>query len=204
VDFYITSPDGTRIRLPINPASITAQTESRMVSFETISAGSMEVPRGIKPARITWDGMFPGADRRNSGIVENWVDPKTLVGTISGWRRSNARLRLLITETPINLECFIAAFEHTWQGGHGDCSYRLELVEARRFSAIATQGQQTQARAVAATPRTHTVAQGDTLWRISARLLGNGSRWREIYTLNQAIIGKNPNIIRAGQVLRMP
>ena len=48
---------------------------------------------------------------------------------------------------------------------------------------------------------THTVKQGDTLWALAVKYLGNGNRWREIYYANEAIIGANPNIIRPGQKL---
>ena len=48
---------------------------------------------------------------------------------------------------------------------------------------------------------TYTVKPGDTLWGIAERFLGKGSRWREIYYANRAIIGANPNIIRPGQKL---
>ena len=48
---------------------------------------------------------------------------------------------------------------------------------------------------------TYTVKPGDTLWGIAERFLGKGSRWREIYYANRAIIGANPNVIRPGQKL---
>lgn len=55
-------------------------------------------------------------------------------------------------------------------------------------------------------PSTYTVMSGDSLWQIATALLGNGTRWREIATLN----GKDPNTygtswsIQPGQVLRIP
>lgn len=50
---------------------------------------------------------------------------------------------------------------------------------------------------------THTVVAGDTLWGISSRYLGDGARYMEIYNINTDII-KNPNLIYAGQVLKIP
>ena len=47
---------------------------------------------------------------------------------------------------------------------------------------------------------TYTVKTGDSLWKIAARLLGNGSRYTEIKTLN----GLKTNTIRVGQVLKVP
>jgi LysM repeat protein len=57
------------------------------------------------------------------------------------------------------------------------------------------------AQKVAASGRTYTVRAGDNLNRIAQSQLGSASRWREIATLNAL---KNPNVIRPGQVLRLP
>lgn len=56
----------------------------------------------------------------------------------------------------------------------------------------------------ASTSKTHTVKSGDTLWGIARQYLGNGGRYMEIYNANKSIIGSNPNLIYAGQVLTIP
>lgn len=50
----------------------------------------------------------------------------------------------------------------------------------------------------------YTVISGDSLWKIAATKLGNGSRWTEIYNANKSVIGGNPNLIYPGQVLTIP
>lgn len=52
----------------------------------------------------------------------------------------------------------------------------------------------------AATSRTYTVKKGDSLWAIAAKQLGNGSRYKEIKSLN----GLTSDTIHAGQVLKLP
>lgn len=55
-----------------------------------------------------------------------------------------------------------------------------------------------------ATPAwTYTVVRGDTLWGISSKMYGKGSRWKEIYEANTDKI-KNPNLIYPGQVFVIP
>lgn len=50
------------------------------------------------------------------------------------------------------------------------------------------------------TPKTHTVVAGDTLWAISKKYLGDGSKYPEIAKLNNI---NNPNLIKAGQVIKL-
>lgn len=51
--------------------------------------------------------------------------------------------------------------------------------------------------------KTYTVVKGDCLWNIAKKLLGDGSRYREIFNLNKDKI-KDPNLIFPGQVLTLP
>lgn len=55
-------------------------------------------------------------------------------------------------------------------------------------------------KSAATTQRTYTVRSGDSLWAIAAKQLGNGSRYKEIKTLN----GLTSDSIRPGQVLKLP
>jgi hypothetical protein len=48
---------------------------------------------------------------------------------------------------------------------------------------------------------TYTVAEGDTLWSIAASALGDGTRWREIATLNAL---PDADALDVGQVLKIP
>lgn len=63
----------------------------------------------------------------------------------------------------------------------------------------------TSALAVAGTKpsedyRNHTVVHGDTLWAIAKKYLGNGSRYKEIVSLN----GLKSNVIYSGMKLKIP
>jgi nucleoid-associated protein YgaU len=55
--------------------------------------------------------------------------------------------------------------------------------------------------------RTHTVAQGDTLWDIAEKFYGSGFEWQKIADANPDLVGTLPNgnvLIMTGQVLAVP
>jgi len=61
------------------------------------------------------------------------------------------------------------------------------------------------------TGRTAVVRRGDTLWALAAAELGPGAsaadvteRWRLVYRRNRGVIGADPDLIRPGQLLRLP
>lgn len=85
---------------------------------------------------------------------------------------------------------------------------RLEILQERRRlremrrELESEMAKQAQAH-VEKEETTYTVVPGDTLWGISARFLGNGARWKEIYEANRDKI-KSPNLIYPGQVFIIP
>ncbi|MBD8521795.1 LysM peptidoglycan-binding domain-containing protein [Lysinibacillus fusiformis] len=50
------------------------------------------------------------------------------------------------------------------------------------------------------TPKTHTVKQGETLWAIAKKYLGDGAKYTELAKINNI---SNPNTIKAGQVIKL-
>ena len=49
----------------------------------------------------------------------------------------------------------------------------------------------------------YTVKRGDSLWKISVKIYGDGFRWVDIYKANKIAI-KNPGILRTGMLLVIP
>jgi len=215
MEFYLTAPDGSRIHFPINPEKITCDTGNKIITFDIISLGEISLPRGRTPAKFTFEGFFPGEARKNAPYVKDWRHPKELAGILSQWRNDGVKLRLLVTETPINHDVYFDgdnSFQHEWRGGYGDCWYSIRLVEAREMvisaegearQAIATTTSTAPARPAPPPPKTYMVKPGDTLWMIAKKTLGDGSKWKDIYNANKSIIGADPNLIKPGQQLRI-
>lgn len=52
--------------------------------------------------------------------------------------------------------------------------------------------------------RTYTVRSGDSFYAIARDVLGDASRWRELYELNKKLVGGDPKSLQVGHVLQLP
>ncbi|MDD5668575.1 MAG: OmpA family protein, partial [Candidatus Omnitrophica bacterium] len=65
------------------------------------------------------------------------------------------------------------------------------------------EAKQTLEGEVRVSTREYTIQKNDSLWKIAAKELGNGNRWKYIYELNKDKI-KNPNKLKAGTNIVIP
>ncbi|MGD9129090.1 MAG: LysM peptidoglycan-binding domain-containing protein [Candidatus Woesebacteria bacterium] len=71
------------------------------------------------------------------------------------------------------------------------------LSQSQEDADLATPQEQdsAQTKGGLASGRSYTIQKGDSLWKIAEEQLGDSYRWVEIYQLNRAVIGNNPDLI---------
>lgn len=219
MDIYLTQIDnGTTISFPMLPEQIQLQAETRFASYDIMHLGEIRLPVGEKLKSYSWQGVLPGEARKKEPYLQyRWRSPKKIQETLSLWRETGAKLRLLITGTPINEDVYLASYQMTYAGGYGDYTYRVTFISGRELgvspsrlsgkttaynSAVRANGQ--------SRTQTYTVKAGDSLWAIAEKLMGSGSRYGEIYQANKTTIdSRNKNTgskyqIYPGQQLMIP
>ena len=230
MDLYLTEKDtGWRLSWCLLPDKVKAKSTSNFISYNFISVGEVKIPGGQKLRQFSWSGTFPGHAMKNLPFIKQHLyhTPKEMINTIEKWRKNGTRLVLMLTETDLNSEVYLSAFDYTWTGGGGDAEYTITFIEAKDVKVeTVTVANQTQSKktsnniASGSRPaskkkstntstkseqtKTYTVKKGDCLWNIAKAQLGSGARWKEIYNLNKKVIGSNPNLIYAGQVYVLP
>lgn len=215
MDIYLTELENNEmVTFPMLPEEIEATTASIFLSYDIMRTGKIKIPNGDELEEISWEGIFPGEARKNAPFVRSWTDPLVLKETIERFRKSRKKMRLLITETSVNLDVYIADFQGTYKGGHGDYFYKINFLQAKDLVVLSEDELTEAVNNVSAatvkkradnktTPSSITVVSGDSLWKLAQKHLGDGSRYTEIYNLNKDSI-KNPNLIYPGQVLKLP
>jgi nucleoid-associated protein YgaU len=74
------------------------------------------------------------------------------------------------------------------------------------FSNVQSGGSSTAPPAKPSAPaatRTYTVVAGDSLSKIAKKFYSDGNQWKRIFEANRDTV-KNPDLIRPGQVLKIP
>lgn len=142
------------------------------------------------------------------------VPPILYIRMIERWKKSKVPIHFISTGNYINLYCTIESFNYSESGGDvGTFSYDITLKEYREVSlkavlidsSLIATVQNTTARVDStSSPKTYTVKKGDCLYNIAKSVYGDGSKYNSIYTANKSLIGSNPNLIKPGQVLKIP
>ena len=83
---------------------------------------------------------------------------------------------------------------------------QAQLTKIRPVGSGATaepvdEGETTPTLSEATTGRTYVIQKDDTYWKIAAKQLGNGHRWKEIEAMNP---GVNKNALKVGQTIQIP
>lgn len=214
-DIYIIDKQrDTRTRIPALPEIVNVNYATRFQRYNIMDAGEINIPSGEALTGYSWDALFPGdANRDEPWIHGAWKQPRSYQQTFNNYRRDGTALQLMITGTPIYDDVFLSEFDVRYEGGAGDFKYSIAFITARNLTirsiSVASTADTTSTamydkRAAPANSATYTVKSGDCLWDIALRYLKSGARYTEIYNLNRAIIGNNPNLIKPGQVLSIP
>ena len=217
------------VQLPVNPEDITISGSSSNDTTDTVGQGEISnigFP-GLK--ELTISSFFP--KRYNGELYINtggqFEEPEFYIKFFEDIKKDRKPFRLIITDLNINMLVSIESFSNTYAYGTDDVDYELELKEykehnirilkatstgfvnvdsVQKVSSVTPTNTNSNRSVEKSIPKTYTVVSGDNLWTIAQRLLGDGSRWNEIYSYNnnRSIIGGNPNLIRPGQVLSIP
>lgn len=181
------------ISFDINQSEFNITKQSSPKTYRLANGGEVIIPTTDKLDIIEFSGYF----YNNSNYL-------SLVDMMS----SGLPVRFTVTglNIPVNFFVIIESLLTTERGGDSFCiEYALKLKEyvSQKAKIISSTSNNLDIEPfeTLVVPQYYIVKQGDTLWDISKRFLGDATRYMEIFNLNENI--KNPNLIYIGQEIRI-
>jgi nucleoid-associated protein YgaU len=170
--------------LPITPPRFELSNPhiNKVININDLGDINLIGKRGL--SEISIESFFPKQNYYFCKVTP--LDPQDYIDMILKWKNSSKPIRLIITDTSINIAVSIEEFLYGVKDGSGDVYFTLNLREYRFLK--------TYSKEVKSIPNEYTVRSGDTLWSIAKKETGNGNNYKVI----EESAGIKTTDIRAG------
>ena len=212
--------DNDKIRFPVVPPSIGVNRSNNIDTESVIKLGEVPIFNGTSLKTIELTSFFPNQEYSFCDYT-GFMKPYEFSEKIQKWMHEGKPLRVIVTDSPTNMQCLIQQFDTVEQDGTRDLYFTLNLLEYRPIevpnlsssntSSNSNNTQNTSRPSETNTnsnnqQKTHKVVKGDTLYDIAKKYYGNGNLYPKIKEANKTkypSLAKN-NIIQVKWELIIP
>lgn len=206
MQFWLKENENNYYRLPVNPKDYTVTSGNNITTTNVNGIGEIALFSGKRLYSITLSSFFPN-QKYSFCNYSNFPSPQKSIDIFKKWQNEGIVLRLIITDTKINMPVIIENFRYGERDGTGDVYFEIIIREYKYLTVKRSKTSGVSRSAPTKTKtnnsKTYTVVSGDSLWAIAVKFYGNGSKYTTIFNSNKSVI-KNPNLIYPGQKLVIP
>lgn len=207
--------DNDKIRFPVVPSSIGVNRSNNIDTQAVIKLGEVPIFNGTSLKTIEFTSFFPNQEY-NFCDYTGFMKPYEFSEKIQKWMYEGKPLRVIVTDSPTNMQCLIQQFDTVEQDGTRDLYFTLNLLEYRPIGVPSLSNSSSSSSSdnltrpseeiTNNTQKTHKVVKGDCLWDIAQKYYGKGSLYPKIKEANKTkypSLAKN-NIIQVKWELIIP
>ena len=212
--------DNDKIRFPVVPSSIGVNRSNNIDVESVIKLGEVPIFNGTSLKTIEFTSFFPNQEYSFCDYT-GFMKPYEFSEKIQKWMYEGKPLRIIVTDSPTNMQCLIQQFDTVEQDGTRDLYFTLNLLEYRPIEVPSLNNSNTNSNSnntqntsrpnkvstnSSNQQKTHKVVKGDTLYDIAKKHYGNGNLYTKIKEVNKTkypSLAKN-NIIQVKWELIIP
>lgn len=191
--------DNDKIRFPVVPSSIGVNRSNNIDTQAVVKLGEVPIFNGTSLKTIELTSFFPNQEYSFCDYT-GFMKPYEFSEKIQKWMYEGKPLRVIVTDSPTNMQCLIQQFDTVEQDGTRDLYFTLNLLEYRPIEVPSLSGSNTSSNSnnTQNTSRpsetntnsnnqqkTHKVVRGDTLYDIAKKYYGKGSLYPKIKEANK-------------------
>lgn len=190
--FIISSDDG-KVILPVTPKkySVKSGQMNKVVSVEQLGEALIF---GLPTAKkLSFEGFFPSPDHEYPFVVGSDKSPVDMVEQVSKWKEARTPVRVIITDSPVNLMVGIQSFDWWEQDGSRDVYFSLEFCEYKDLNTPAANndrqieadtGLKKRPGPVMRTDGAVKIRDGSDVVDVAKKAYGQAGKWRRIVKNN--------------------
>ena len=212
--------DDDKIRFPVVPPSIGVNRSNNIDAESVIKLGEVPIFNGTSLKTIEFTSFFPNQEYSFCDYT-GFMKPYEFSEKIQKWMYEGKPLRVIVTDSPTNMQCLIQQFDTVEQDGTRDLYFTLNLLEYRPIEVPNLSSSNTSSNSnntqntsrpndtnnsTTNTQKIHKVVKGDCLYNIAKKYYGNGNLYPKIKEANKTkypSLAKN-NIIQVKWELIIP
>ncbi len=212
--------EGEVMQLPIPPSSLTLKINNKNKVIELLNIGDVNILKDPGLSEFNFKILLPGQELPFAIYPNGFKTPEYYLERFEKYKVEKKPVRFIVSrvatwgEPLFDTNMLVALEDYTVEekaGEVGDVYVDVKLKQYKEYKTQVVTIQDVQNKKATATvkeqrpaktpAKSYTVKSGDTLWAIAKRELNDGSKYNEIAKLNNI---SNPNVIKPGQVLRLP
>lgn len=221
-DFYL-----KKCLLPVTPQKLEVKINNANDTVTLINDGEINLLKTPGLTDIAFECEIPLTKKPYAVYQSGFEDASYFLDYFEELKTSKGPFQFIVSRTTpggnvlfsTNIKVSMESYTITENASDGpDPVVKISLKQYREYgtktvyisetdtgtTASVEETRSTESSPEPSTDQTYTVVDGDCLWNIAKYFYGDGSKYTVIYEANQSIIGGNPNLIYAGQVLTIP
>ena len=192
--------DNDKIRFPVVPSSIGVNRSNNIDTQAVIKLGEVPIFNGTSLKTIELTSFFPNQEYSFCDYT-GFMKPYEFSDKIQKWMYEGKPLRIIVTDSPTNMQCLIQQFDTVEQDGTRDLYFTLNLLEYRPIEVpdLSNNNQSNNSNnsqnisrpsenndsSNSNQQKIHKVVKGDSLWAIAQKYYGNGGLYPKIKEANK-------------------
>lgn len=187
----VLSSGSEKFTIPITPREYEIKTSQNNETIDILDFGEAMLFGNAKLKRLSFSGFFPHPKHDYPFVIGDVKTPIECVELLTKWKEAKKPIRVIITDSPVNLMMGLREFTYREQDGTRDIYYKLSFVEYKELNTPSANNDKQIDETTGLKQRTDEpenpeswVDKADDILDASKKIYGDYSHWRNIVQSN--------------------
>lgn len=187
----VLSSGSEKFTIPITPREYEIKTSQNNKTIDILDFGEAMLFGNAKLKRLSFSGFFPHPKHDYPFVIGDVKTPIECVELLTKWKEAKKPIRVIITDSPVNLMMGLKEFTYREKDGTRDIYYKLSFVEYKELNTPSANNDKQIDETTGLKQRTDEpenpeswVDKADDILDASKKVYGDYSHWRNIVQSN--------------------